>query len=119
MFNKYYFTNEDNSEKAARIVNRGLEKLGGDLRSISQAEIEARDRVDITLKEYEKLKNDVAKYERRLADIGRLIIRLGIPAEEIEHIIPGSICVETINDPINLSTRYKITFYVDDTYKRG
>ena len=114
MFDKHYYIQEDKSDKAARIVNKALEKLGGDLHSISQAEIEARDRVNITLKEYEQLKDDVAKYERRLSDIGRLIIRLGIPAEAIERIDLDSVRVMATVDACNLKKRCRIEFDIND-----
>lgn len=115
MFDKHYLIHEDRSEQAARIVNRGLEKFGDKLQSISEAEIKSKDRVDITLKEYEQLKDNVRKYEERCRKMGSMIMQMGIPYEVIEHIIPGSIDVATCDDPCNFKRRYRVEFDVEDS----
>lgn len=76
MFDKYYHTivKKDYSREAARI-------LGADLKSISEAEIKSKDRVDIPLGEYERLKNEVKRLAERERTLMSIIERLKIPAE--------------------------------------
>ena len=114
MFDKHYLIYEDHSEQAARIVNRGLEKFGDKLQSVSQADIKARDRVDITLAEYEQLKDNVRRYEERCRKMGSMIMQMGIPYEVIERIIPGSIDVATCDDTFNFKRRYRIEFDTEE-----
>ena len=113
MFDRHYHIQEDRSEAAARIVNRGLEKFGNTLQTISDAEIKSKDRVDITLKEYDELRNNLRRYEERCRKMGSMIMQMGIPYEVIEHIIPGSIDVTTCNDPCNFKRRYRVEFDVE------
>lgn len=113
MFDKHFHIKKDDSVKAARIVNRGLERLGSDLKTISTAEIESKDRVDITLKEYEKLKKNARDYEERCRKMGAMIMRLGIPYEVVELVDLDSIHVETSENPYNFKRYYKISFSVD------
>ena len=115
VFDRHYHIQEDRSEAAARIVNRGLEKFGNKLQTISDAEIKSKDRVDITLKEYDELRNNVRRYEERCRKMGSMIMQMGIPYEVIEHIIPGSIDVTTCDDPFNFKRRYRVEFDVEDS----
>jgi hypothetical protein len=114
MFDRHYHTtiHEDHSREAAKI-------LGDKLESISNAEIKSKDRVDITLAEYEKLKNDVRKYEERSRRMGSMIMRLGIPYEVIDLIDTGSIEVRTCEDPMNFKRHYEIKFTADDFLRKG
>ena len=109
MFDRHYHTtiNENHSREAAKI-------LGDKLESISNAEIKSKDRVDITLLEYEKLKENTRMYEERCRRMGSAIIRLGIPYEVIDLIDTDSIEVRTCEDPMNLKRHYEIKFTADD-----
>ena len=115
MFDKHYYIHEDRSEQAAHIVNRGLEKFGDKIQSISQDGIKARDRVDITLKEYDELRNNVKQYEERCRKMCSMIMRMGMPYEVIEHIIPGSIRVTTADNYCDFKRRYRVEFDVEDS----
>ena len=115
MFDKHIYIHEDRSEQAARIVNRGLEKFGDKLQSISQDDIKAHDRVDITLKEYDELRNNVRQYEERCRKMGSMIMQMGIPYEVIKHIIHGSISVTTDVNHCDFKRRYRVEFDVEDS----
>lgn len=109
MFDRQYHTtiHEDHSREAAKI-------LGDKLESISNTEIKSKDRVDILLSEYERLKDNVRKYEERCRRMGSAIMRLGIPYEVIDLIDTSSIEVRTCEDPVNFKRHYEIRFTADD-----
>lgn len=106
MFNKYI-------KDAAQIYAESNEKLGERLVDISQAEIKAKDRVNITLSEYLGLREELTKKSERLKRIEAVIMRMGIPYEVIEHIEPGSIYVTTAEDNCNFKKKYRVEFTVD------
>lgn len=111
MFDRYYHIQDDHSRiEAARINSFSQEKFANTLKSISEAEIKSKDRVDITLEEYERLKNDVRKYEERSRRMGAMIMRLGIPYELLDHIITDSIYVTTCDNHMDFMKRYRIEF---------
>lgn len=110
MFDKYIIQDNANAVHAAHIVERAQEKLGDKLESISRAEIESKDRVDITLQEYLDLRNKVEKYEEKISRLGKLIIRLGIPAEVIDKIDLDSVEVFTNDDIRYFRRKYMIKF---------
>lgn len=114
MFDRHYHTtiHEDHSREAAKI-------LGNKLESISNAEIKSKNRVDISLEEYEKLKEDAHKYEEQSRRLQCTIMRLGIPYEVIDLIDTDSIDVITCEDPINFKRRYVIKFTADDFLRKG
>jgi hypothetical protein len=112
MFNTYIV--EDNSAKAARITAAATDRLGQKLESISQAEIKSKDRVDITLEEYDTLRNELKRYKDRARRAESLLTRIRIPAEIIEKIDPDTVDLFTTDDPRWCRKGYRITFYVED-----
>lgn len=114
MFDRHYHIQDARSRvEAARINSLSQEKFANTLKSISESEIKSKDRVDITLAEYERLKDNTRKYEERCRRMGALIIRLGIPAEVIDLIDNDSISVTTCDNHTDFKKRYRIEF---DTY---
>ena len=119
MFNKYITVHSDeNAIPAARITAKATEELGKKAEQMVDRMITSKDRADIPMQEYLKLRVDVVKYERRLRDMGMLITALGIPAEIIDGIDRGSVRVQTCKDFSNYTTRYHIHFDVDDAFVR-
>lgn len=115
MFNKYITVHSDeNAIPAAKIKAQAIEELGKKAERIADEMIAAKDRADISMKEYLELMDKTVKYEQRLAEMGRFVTKLGIPAEIVETIDASSIEVYTNKDPMRLSTRYMIKFVVDD-----
>ena len=108
------YIGDDSKIDAAKITAGSLEKLGEKAEQLVDRMITSKDRADITIQEYLKLREDVAKYEKRLKDIGSLIIRLGIPAEVIEDIDTNTVSVYTCRDPIQFRTKYRIEFEAYD-----
>lgn len=115
MFNKYIAVLSDNNAiPAAEINARAIKEFGKKAEQIADEMIAAKDRADISMKEYLELKNKTVKYEQRLKDIGRFIAKLGIPVEIIEAIDPNSTEVYTSKDIMRFRTRYMIRFETDD-----
>ena len=109
----YYNVDNRSAVEAARIIARSQEEFGEKLESISQAEIKSKDRVDIPLEEYEKLKSDLRMYEKKSRRLEAIITNLGIPYDVIESIDTNTIAVETCDDPMHFVTHYRVRFIVD------
>ena len=120
MFDRHYHIQDERSRvEAARINAMSQEKFAKQLESISQTEIKSKDRVDITLEEYERLKSGLCKYEERCRKMSAEIMRLGIPYEIIDKLDTDSIDVTTCQDPVSFKTMFRITFTVDDYVAKG
>ena len=120
MFDRHYHIQDNRSVlKAARINAESQEKFVEQLKTISEAEIKSKDRVDITLTEYERLKDNTRKYEERCRKMGAMIMRLGIPDKVIDLIDNESIEVFTSEDPIRFKTHYQIRFTADHYGMKG
>ena len=72
-------------------------------------EQETRDRVDISLKEYEQLKRDLEQYKATAKHYEEIFDRMKI-AEYVDSIEPSTIEIATMKDQMRLSTRVNIQF---------
>ena len=72
-------------------------------------EKETKDRVDISLKEYEQLKRDLEQYKATSEHYKEIFDIMKI-AEYVDRIEPYTIRVTTMKDPVRLSTRVDIHF---------
>lgn len=107
-----FFDNRAEVE-AARIIARSNEEHDKTLKSISEAEIKARDRVDISRDEYEQMKSELERLRRNTEHMNKMIMRMGIPAEVIDAIDLSSIEVYQNHDPIRMRTGYHVRFATD------
>lgn len=111
MFNKYIIS--DNNE-AARKVAASNDRLAATLRENSQKEIAARNRVDITLAEYLKLKQDIAELSDENRRLIALFGKIGLPCDV--PILPDSIrkyqCLD-FGGPMDFEQRFLIEFKCD------
>lgn len=116
MFNKYFTVNDNRSAKdAARIAAKALREHDGTLKSISDAEIKSKDRVDISLVEYEQLRTELTHLRSENRRLKTAFLNIGIPAEIIDMIIPDSIEVQRCEDLRDYKMRYRVMFDVDDS----
>lgn len=120
MFDKHLFISmaEDHSVQAANILARSNEDFADKLGTISQKEIKARDRVDISLEEYEQLKKELAILRSENCSLKDTLVRIGIPFEVMADVIPNSIKVQRCEDCIGFETSYRVTFSVRDMQRR-
>lgn len=72
-------------------------------------EIETKDRVDISLKEYEQLKRNLEQYKANAEHYKDIFDIMNI-AEYLDSIEPNTIRITTMKDPVRLSTRVNIQF---------
>jgi hypothetical protein len=72
-------------------------------------EQETRDRVDISLKEYEQLKRDLGDLRGKLERYATVFETLKIN-EYIDYIDPNSMTISTLKDPARMSTRVLVQF---------
>lgn len=106
----------DASERIAESNNRAAratEKLTAQLAENSKAEIKARDRVDITLEEYEFLKHEVESLRTENAMLRGYLSKFDFPVDA--KIIPDSIQTACAHDVRRFVDRWQIKFDVEAT----
>lgn len=120
MFDKHIFirTAEDHSVQAANILAMSNKAHDETLKSISEKEIKSKDRVDISLEEYERLKNQLTILRNENFSLKTTLTGIGIPLEVLTDIIPNSIEVQRCEDCIGFETSYRVTFSVRDIQRR-
>lgn len=122
MFDRHYHIQDNHSAvETARINSLSQEKFAKQLKYISEAEIKSKDRVDITLEEYERLKSENKLLTERVRALMSVIERLKIPADILEYILPDSVRIYTCFDMdyMNELQRYRIEFSVAKEYLKG
>lgn len=72
-------------------------------------EKETKDRVDISLKEYEKLKRDLGDLRGKLERYETIFETLKL-SEYMDYIDPHSMTISTLKDPTRITTRVFIQF---------
>jgi hypothetical protein len=114
MFNKFITINDNNNvKKAADVFANATKEHNETLKNISDAEIKSKDRVDIPLRDYLRMKEDLEHTARELAHANFLLAQIGIPAEVVKRIEGNSIHVESCEDYRDFKRGYRITFKVD------
>lgn len=110
MFNKYFISvNECSGHKSD---SKAIKKLGDRIEKAARDEIKSKDRVDISLEEYEQMRKQIETLERKNSQRDKLIIQLGIPAEIIDHILADSIRVYTMDNIMDFTRKYTVSFKV-------
>ena len=104
---------EGNAIIAANITAKSNELLGKKLESISKEEIKSKDRVDITLEEYLKMREKIKMLEDANYRMSEFIIQLGIPEEELDKIDPNTVNIYYNENPTRFTKRYQIVFDVE------
>ena len=113
MFDKVaYVINEvgDSSGKAGASINN----LTSTLKTIHEEEIKTKDRVDISLNEYERLKRENRDLAWKVSRLETILSSIRIPVEKYEQIEPDSVKVESCSDPIHFKQRVRIEFDISD-----
>lgn len=110
--------NAQAAKDAARLISEAYAKHDNTLRDVSDNEIKARNRVDISLAEYEQLKNELAILRSENYSLKDTLTRIGIPFEVMADVIPNSIEVQRCEDCIGFETSYRVTFSVRDIQRR-
>lgn len=87
----------------ADFIERQLKMLSKSVNDIVSDEIKARNRVNISLEEYEKLKGEISENKTKILNLSTknrelrsILEKIGIPINEVQ-VIPESIKVEYAN----------------------
>lgn len=102
---------QSNAKLGNDILNANRE-LGKKLEDISNAEIRSKDRVDISLEEYEKMKNEIKSLSSEVYRLSRILERIDVPLDK--EIIPDSIRTYWCDDAINFRHKFIVEFAVND-----
>lgn len=100
-------------EKAASILRDAIQKRTEAEREMSEAEIRSRNRVNITVEEYDRLRQELEtlKCDNRL--MRYLLTCIGIPEHVLRKIKTDTVKVETSEDLRWFRRYYRVTFAVD------
>ena len=112
MFNKYIIKKENPLEERINPVADAIFKLGETLEANSKADIEARDRVDISRNEYEFMKSRISSLEESKRYLEKLLHKIEFPFDK--NVNPESIRMRTNKDVRFHKTSYILEFDVDD-----
>ena len=111
MFDKIalVFGAESSHDNSAREIS----KLNNTISEASQADIKARDRVDISLEEYEKLTEENKRLDMTVTRLMKALQDIGIPVDVARRIVPGTTRVSVCHDVRDFKDRYRIEFDVE------
>lgn len=93
------------------IVNANRE-LAEKLESISNAEIKSKDRVDISLEEYENMKAEISSLSCEVYELRNILKRIDVPLDK--KIVPDSIKTCWCEDAVNHRHIFNVRFAVND-----
>lgn len=111
MFNRTFIIHDNHALEAARKIAASNAQLADKMAEISSKEIDARNRIDITLAEYERMKNQISELSDENSRLKKSFEKLSIPSEL--PIIPGTIHRYYSEDAINHQYTIRVEFKVD------
>lgn len=100
------------NDRLADTIACSNRRLGEKLESISQAEIKSKDRVDITLEEYERMKSEIKRLTYENEGMREILDRIEVPIHR--KIIPDSIRNYCTKDLAHHRYIYTIEFAIDE-----
>ena len=98
-------------------ILRSNRELGERLDNISKAEIKSKDRVDISLEEYENMKNQIGSLSYEVNRLSNILKRIEVPLDK--EIIPDSIQTCWCNDIRSNRHIFRVEFAIDHFDLRG
>lgn len=101
---------QSNRELGNNII-RSNRELGEKLKSISDAEIESRDRVNISLKEYKDMQNKIRSLSHEVDRLTNILNKIEIPLDE--NIVADSIVTYWCDNHADFKRKFRIEFDVD------
>lgn len=108
MFDSYII--KDKSLEAARRITTEMTRDRESREKIAEKEIKARDRVDISLEEYENMKKEISELRSSNQFYETVFDRIEIPWDK--QIVPDSIHTEWCDHPMDFRRTFKVTFDV-------
>lgn len=102
-----------------------LAKSNNEVAEATLREIDSKNRVNITLAEYECLRQTIVDLHQQIKTLDRdgktkteLLVKLGLPHDKLSKIELDSVNVDSRIDPKSMKTHYIIDFYVEDSELR-
>lgn len=86
-------------------------ELGRTLKDISDAEIKSKDRVDITLEEYENMKKQIRSLSYEVEKLSDILRRIEVPLDK--EIVPDSIRSYWCDDALDFKRKFRIEFDIE------
>lgn len=119
LFRKHVFVNDSRAVKdtaciVTQIVTKALREHDETLKGISEAEIKSKDRVDISMEEYELLKKENAELRDRCMQAECILREMHIDPKVVERIIPDTVHRWESTSLRDFSTHIIIEFDVSD-----
>lgn len=90
---------------------RANKQLSNTLQNISDADIKARDRVNITLEEYESMKNKISSLSYEVDRLRKILERIEAPLDK--EIIPDSIRSYWCDDIRDFKRKFIVEFEIE------
>lgn len=115
LFNRYIFVNDNQPIRdAANIVAKASREHDKTIKGISEAEIKSKDRVDISLEEYELLKRENRELRERCLKAEMVLQKMHIHYKMINRINPDTVQKYECKNLRDFTTRVRIEFDIDD-----
>ena len=93
-------------------ILRSNREFGEKLKSISDAEIKSKDRVDISLEEYEYMKNTIKSLSYEVDRLSNILNRIEAPLDK--EIIPDSVQTYWCDDAIRFRRIFRVEFAINN-----
>ena len=106
------------SENQTEIINTlfAQNKHLAEANHLKKMELETKDRVDISLNEYNAIKCELAERREQTRRMEEILHKFKL-VEFVDKLIPSTGVIETLKDPARLTTRVFIQFDVRDMIK--
>lgn len=117
----FWFWNRksDESEKLGKYIKESSETLAKSITEASKDEIKARDRVDITLEEYEQLKEEVKVLRQENRELRNILGSFRFPINLWRRVKVDTIKTSVCHDVKDFIDTFRIEFDVDVPYPYG
>lgn len=102
------------TRKELRKVSAAMENLAKAMKLTTEAEIKSKNRVDISLAEYEALKKRIAELQEKCEHYELVFARFQIPPKVIERIDSRTVRKAVTRDLKDFTSRVTIEFDVND-----
>lgn len=108
-----------NISRLGKSIEKSSKTLAESIAEASKDDINARDRVDITLEEYERLKEENARLRMEILDLRRIFSVLRFPVNIWKRVKPDTIKTSVCHNIRDFTDTFRIEFDVDVSYPMG
>ena len=114
-----FFIWNNKNEELARAVKQSSKTLADSITEASKNDVKARDRVDITLEEYERLKEENKQLMSERDHLLKLLTVLRIPTNIWRRVKINTVKTSVCHDIKDFVDTFRIEFDVDVPYPYG